>query len=79
MLTSITAEIVLGALERVKPFIGPTKYYLAQYEKRLVIVYPTSTLFLVLIIDSKLEPELLQRVNEAVRDLNPRARLPDHS
>jgi hypothetical protein len=79
LFTSITAEIVLGALERVEPFIGPIKYYLAQYERRLVIVYPTSNLFLVLIIDSELEPELLQRVNEAVRDLNPGARLPTYS
>jgi len=69
MFTSITAGFVLEMLQRIKPFIGPMRYYIAQYEQRVVFVYGTSKLFLVLIIDSELEPELLQRVTQATKDL----------
>jgi hypothetical protein len=67
--TSISPLIMLGALERLRPFYGNVNYIAARLEEGFLIVFEATNRHFVLILESAVNTQLADQIAAALQEL----------
>ena len=68
---SIGPLIMLGAVERLRPFYGGVKYIATRLKECLLIVYETANRYVVLILEPAVNTQLADQIGAALKELMP--------
>jgi len=69
---SIVPQIIVDAVEKLAPFLGPVGGITAHYEKALVIFYRSENLIVVLSFEAQVETPFYDRLTQSFKNYSAR-------